>query len=74
MSDIEYRPLMTSEEAASYLRLDEGRSIANAVKALNRLVDKRKITPIVVGKRRRYAKVELERFIIEEVEFQRKAS
>ena len=66
--------LMTAEEACMYLRLDEGRSIENAVRALNRIVDKRRITPIIVGKLRRYAKVELERFIIEEVEFQRKAS
>ena len=66
--------VMTAEEACLYLRLDEGRSIKNAVRALNRLVDRRRITPIVVGKRRRYAKVELERFIVKEVEFQRRAS
>ena len=64
---IDFRPislvLFTAEEAAVYLRLDEGREIGAAVKALNRLVDKGLIRPCLVGGKRRYSVAELDRFI-----------
>lgn len=60
--------LMTAAEAASFLRLDEGRDSDAAVKALNRLVDKDLIRPCLVGKHRRYSRDELRRFIGEATE------
>lgn len=60
--------LMIDSEAAGYLRLDENRSNDNAVKALNRLVEKRLIRPCLVGNRRRYWRHELDRFMREETE------
>ena len=60
--------LMIDSEAADYLRLDENRSNENAVKALNRLVEKRLIRPCLVGNRRRYWRHELDRFMCEETE------
>jgi len=73
---IEYLPgttvpapaLMTESEAAGYLRLDDNRSTENAVKALNRLVEKRLIRPCLVGNRRRYWRHELDRFMCDETE------
>lgn len=59
---------MTAEEACQYLRLDEGRDIAAAIKALNRLVEKDKIRPCIVGKLRRYWRHELDRYLAEETE------
>ena len=55
--------VLTAEEACSYLRLDEGRSMSAAIHSLNHLVRKRAIHPCVVGKHRRYARAELDRFI-----------
>ncbi len=55
--------LLTAEEAAAYLRLDDGRDIEAAVKALNRLVDRRLIRPCLIGRHRRYSRLELDRII-----------
>lgn len=60
--------VLTAEEACRYLRLDEGRDMDNAVKALNRLVDNGRLRPCVVGKYRRYSVDELRRFIERETE------
>ncbi len=55
--------VMTPEEAVVYLRLDEGREMENALKALNRIVGKGMIRPCLIGKLRRYWKRELDRFV-----------
>ena len=55
--------LMTAEEACRYLRLDDGRGIEAAVKALTRIVDRNLIRPCLVGRHRRYSRRELDRYI-----------
>ena len=64
---IEFRPiepmLFTAEEAAVFLRLDEGGDIERAVKALYRYVDRGELHPAVVGQHRRFSRQELDRFI-----------
>ena len=56
--------LLTAEEAAAYLRLtDDGRDLHAAVKALNRLVDRHLIRPCLIGRHRRYSRLELDRII-----------
>lgn len=56
--------VMTPKEACLYLRLDVDRdSESAALKALDRLIEKRLIRPAKVGRFRRYSKVELDRFI-----------
>ena len=60
--------LLSATEAAAYLLLAEGKEEEAAVKAVNRLVDSRKIRPCVVGGHRRYSRVELDRFILEQTE------
>ena len=70
-STIEFMPnssvpaprLLTAEEACRYLRLDDGREIEAAVKALNRLVDRHLIRPCLIGRHRRYSRLELDRII-----------
>ncbi len=61
-------PVLTPAEAAAYLRLDEDRELPAALRALDRLVDKRLLRPCIVGKRRRYSRAELDRFINEQTE------
>lgn len=64
---IEFRPipprLLTAEEAASYLRLDEGRSTEQAIRALFRYVTRRQLRAAIVGNHRRFSIRELDRFI-----------
>lgn len=61
--------LMTADEAAVYLRLNEdGRDIADAVKSLEYLVTEGKLRPCRVGRWNRYARAELDRFITEQTE------
>ena len=60
--------LMTAQDACRFLRLDVGRNMKNAIKALNRLVDKDLIRPCLVGNHRRYSHDELRRFIGEATE------
>ncbi len=64
---IEFRPiepvLLSAEQAAVYLLLDEGRDIKRAVKALYRYVDRGELHPAVVGQHRRFSRRELDRFI-----------
>lgn len=61
MSD---RALLTSEEAAAWLRLDvDAPSTDAAVKRLNRLVDSKQLRPCIIGKWRRFDVRELLRFI-----------
>lgn len=69
---IEFTPiqpeLLSAEDAARFLLLDQGRDMSAAIKALNRLVDKGKVRPVIVGKHRRYAVAELRRYINDETE------
>lgn len=59
-----WAPVLTAIEAATYLRLTEGRGEQNAIRALNHLVDDRGlITPLRYTKARMYARIELDRFI-----------
>ena len=64
---IEFRPLqpvlLTAEEAAHYLRLDEDRDVEKAVRALYRYVDRHELSAAVVGVHRRFSIRELDRFI-----------
>ena len=60
--------LLSATEAAAYLLLAEGKEEEAAVKAVNRLVDARRIKPCVIGGVRRYARAELDRFIFEQTE------
>ena len=60
--------LLSATEAATYLLLAEGKDAAAATKAINRLVDARRIKPCVIGGVRRYARAELDRFILEQTE------
>ena len=60
--------LLTAEEACRFLRLDLGRDIAAALKALRRLVDRRQLRPCPVGRNNRYSRGELLRFISERTE------
>ncbi len=56
-------PLLTAEEVCHYLRLDEGREAEHAVRALERYVSKGLIRPTRVGRRNRFWRAELDRFI-----------
>lgn len=60
--------LLVAEEACRFLRLDLGRDMDAALKALRRLVDHRQLRPCQVGKYNRYARSELLRFIAERTE------
>ena len=69
---IRFRPiepaLLTASEAAAYLRLDEGKDADGAIRAIDRLVDQERLRPCLVGRHRRYSRVELDRFIAAETE------
>jgi len=59
--------LMTDVEAAIYLRLTENdRDIGDAIRSLKHLVHSKRLRPCRVGKRNRYARPELDRFIAEQ--------
>jgi hypothetical protein len=61
--------LMTAAEAAIYLRLTEdGRDTADAITSLEYLVREGRIRPARVGKHNRYARAELDRFIVQQTE------
>lgn len=54
--------IMTAEEACRYLRLDIGRSMPLALKALARLVDEKQVlTPTMYLKRRMFTRAECDR-------------
>lgn len=56
--------VMTAEEAARYLRLDIGRSMPLALKALDRLTyEQQVIRPCMYRKQRLYSRAELDRFV-----------
>jgi len=60
---------MTAQEAVVYLRLDEGgRDMADALKSLEYLVKSGRIRPCRVGRSNRFARAELNRFVIEQTE------
>ena len=60
-------PVLTNEEAARFLRLDEDYSeMADAVRALHRLVRQRKLSPLRCGKSYKFAVAELERYVADE--------
>ncbi len=57
-------PLLTAQEAAAFLRLDEDGRDARACKAaLDRLVARGLLRPAVVGRDRRYTVRELNRYL-----------
>ena len=56
-------PLLTAEEAATYLRLDVGRDGGDAVRSLQRYVANGLITPTRVGRSNRFWVAEPDRFI-----------
>ena len=65
---IEFRPIepvvFTPEEACKYLRLEVGREMPSALRALARLVDEKKqIRPIMYLRGRMYRRDELDRFL-----------
>ena len=66
--DMAFLPLLTPEEACLYLRLDVDRSMSAALKSLSRLVEKRILRPCIVGKKRRYARYELDLFIMRQTD------
>lgn len=70
---IEFKPiepaLFTYQEAAQYLRLaQDGQDDAGSRRAMDYLVAKGLLRPTLVGRRRRYAKIELDRFISAETD------
>ncbi len=70
---IEFKPiepvLFDEQEAAAYLRLaNDGEKPETARRALNRVVDRGKVRPCLVGGKRRYSRRELDRFIDAETE------
>lgn len=60
--------VLTAEQAAHVLLLDQGRTIELAVRALYRLVAAKKIRPVIVGKWRRFTPQELTRYLDEQTE------
>ena len=60
--------LMTWRGATAYLLLDLDRGEHAAKRALERIVAKGLIRPCIVGKHRRYSRVELDRFIDEQTQ------
>lgn len=61
--------LMTAQEAVVYLRLDEGgRDMADAIKSLDYLVQSGRLRPCRVGRHNRFARAELQRFVLEQTE------
>lgn len=60
--------VLSAEEAAAFLRLTDDRPMSAALAALKRLVKRRKIHPIVLGRRQRFAREELARFVREQTE------
>ena len=60
---------MTAQEAVAYLRLDEGgRDPGDALKSLEYLVRTGRVRPCRVGRKNRYARVELHRFVLKQTE------
>ena len=56
--------VLTPLEAVCYLRLDAGReSEAAMLKALDRLIENKLLRPALIGKLRRFDRLELGRFI-----------
>lgn len=61
--------LMTAQEAVVFLRLDEGgRDMADALKSLEYLVHSGRLRPCRVGRNNRFARAELQRFVLEQTE------
>ena len=61
-------PVLTNEEAVRFLRLDEDYTqMADAIRALHRLVREGGLRPLRVGKSYKFTMAELERFIAAEV-------
>lgn len=64
MTEADTPAMMTAEQACRYLRLEIGRSMPLALKALDRLTyEQQVIRPCMYRKQRLYSKVELDRFI-----------
>ena len=61
-------PVLTNEEAVRYLRLDEDyNELGDAVRALHRLVQQKRLRALKIGKTYKYTIPELERFTVAEV-------
>lgn len=61
--------VLTPLEACYYLRLDEGReSEAAMLKALDRLIERKLLRPALIGKLRRFDRLELDRFVARQTE------
>ena len=54
--------ILRADEAARFLRLDDDRDMAAAVKSLQRLVARGLIRPCRLGRHNRFLRLELERF------------
>ena len=60
---------LTPTEACYYLRLDVGRENETAMlKALDRLVESKRLRPALIGRLKRYDRLELDRFIERQTE------
>ena len=60
-------PVLTNDEAARFLRLDDDYSeMADAIRALHRLVREGKLKPLRCGKSYKFAIAELERYVADE--------
>src|SRR5690554_3697916 len=55
--------VLTFDEACMLLRLDEGRGMAQARRALRRLIERRLIRPARIGRYSRFSREELLRFV-----------
>lgn len=61
-------PVLTNEESVRYLRLDEDyENLGDAIRALHRLVQQRKLRPLRCGKSYKFTLPELERFTVAEL-------
>ena len=61
--------VLTPLETCHYLRLDEGRETESAMlSALDRLVENKLLRPALIGKLRRFDRLELDRFIARQTE------
>ncbi len=58
--------VMTSAEAARFLRLDENRDIGDAVRSLQPLVKSGRLRPLIIARGWRFARAELLRFVAAE--------
>ncbi len=56
-------PVMTADEAARWLRLDDGANIGNARRLLLKLVTAGRLKTLTIGRRKLFTVAELTRFV-----------